>query len=84
MDEVAPEVTDTMLDVLFTSIDRLKEFPLMVKNSPEEKYKHLRELFVPFGVNGYAVLYEYKEHLDLIVIASIKHTKEQGFSGVVG
>lgn len=80
MDSVAPLVTDTMLDALFSGIAKLETFPLLAKTSSEEKYRHLRELFVPFGTHGYAVLYEYRDAKDLVIIASIKHIREGGYS----
>lgn len=80
MDRVAPLVTDTMLDALFLGIAKLEAFPLLAKTSSEEKYRNLRELFVPFGAHGYAVLYEYRDTKDLVIIASIKHIREGEYS----
>ncbi|MDD4965259.1 MAG: type II toxin-antitoxin system RelE/ParE family toxin [Gallionella sp.] len=79
MDGVAPLVTDTMLDALFSGIAKLETFPQLAKTSSEEKYQNLRELFVPFGAHGYAVLYEYRDTKDLVIIASIKHVREGGY-----
>ncbi len=65
----------TILD----GIERLEGFPQIARSSQDEKYQHMRELFIPFGGAGYSVLYEYKEETDTVVIASIRHSKESGY-----
>ena len=80
MDTVAPDITDDMIAGLYDGIGTLEQFPLIAKPSEEPKYQRLRELFVPFRSSGYWVLYEYREDLDLVLIASIRHTKENAFS----
>jgi plasmid stabilization system protein ParE len=80
MDTVAPEITDDMLTELYAGIGKLAQYPHIAKPSEEPKYQRLRELFVNFRSTGYWVLYEYREDLDLVLIASIRHSKENVFS----
>lgn len=51
----------------------------MAKCSEDEKYGHLRELFISFGKAGYVVLYEYREKTEAVIIAAIRHTRESGY-----
>ena len=40
---------------------------------------HLRELIIPFGDSGYAVLCRYEAVTDICHILSFKHQKEAGY-----
>lgn len=80
MDMVAPNMTDDMLLELYDGIGKLEQYPLIAETSKEAKYQKLRELFVSFRSSGYWVLYEYRVNLDLVLIASIRHSKENAFS----
>lgn len=79
MQAMEPTLKKRVVLTIFDGIERLESFPLIAKPSQDEKYKHMRELFVPFGAAGYSVLYEYKEETDTVLIASIRHTKESGY-----
>jgi hypothetical protein len=79
MEAIEPVLKKRVILTILGGIERLETFPLIAKASHDEKYEHMRELFVPFGGAGYSVLYEYKEEVDIVLIASIRHTKEYGY-----
>ncbi|MDP1774185.1 MAG: type II toxin-antitoxin system RelE/ParE family toxin [Methylobacter sp.] len=79
MQTIEPSLKKRVVLTILDGIERLESFPQIAKPSQDEKYKHMRELFVPFGGAGYSVLYEYKAEADTILIASIRHTKESGY-----
>ena len=79
MQAVEPSLKKRVVLTILEGIERLESFPQIAKPSQDEKYQHMRELFVPFGGAGYSVLYEYKEESDTVLIASIRHTKESGY-----
>ncbi|WP_151193221.1 type II toxin-antitoxin system RelE/ParE family toxin [Cysteiniphilum sp. JM-1] len=56
-------------------IQLLKETPEMGRPLSD----HLRELIIPFGDSGYAVLYRYEAMTDICHILSFKHQKEAGY-----
>lgn len=79
MQTIEPSLKKRVVLTILEGIECLESFPQIAKSSQDEKYKHMRELFVPFGGAGYSVLYEYKEKSDTVLIASIRHTKESGY-----
>lgn len=40
----------------------------------------MRELVIGRGLHGYVALYEYVEMLDLVVVLSLRHQREDGFT----
>ncbi len=74
-----PALKKRVVLTILEGIERLESFPCIAKASQEEKYRFMRELFIPFGGAGYSVLYEYKDEADTVLIASIRHTKESGY-----
>jgi plasmid stabilization system protein ParE len=79
MAEIDPSLKSRMILTIVNGIERLKIFPGIAKPSHDEKYKHMRELFIPFGAAGYVALYEYREKTDTVLIASIRHARESGY-----
>ena len=39
-----------------------------------------RLYLLQFGSSGYAILYDYNEELDMVIVLRIKHQKEVGFN----
>jgi plasmid stabilization system protein ParE len=68
-----------VIKIIFEGIDRLKAFPEIAPPSQHERFQHMRELFIPFGKNGYCVLYEYQAETGIILINAIRHAKEAGY-----
>ncbi len=79
MQEVDPSLKKRLITTILDGIQILSDFPGIAKTAQDEKYKHLRELFIPFGGAGYSVLYEYRQPSDTVLIAAIRHTRESGY-----
>jgi len=77
--EIEPNLKQRVILTLFDGIEVLQKYPLIAKASADEKYQHMRELFIAFGNAGYVALYEYHEDKDLVLINSIRHTREAGY-----
>jgi len=77
--EIEPNLKKRIISTIFDGIEILDKFPQIAKSSENEKYKHMRELFIPFGGAGYVVLYEYHEEKNIVLINSIRHAKEAGY-----
>lgn len=43
-------------------------------------HRDLRELSIRFGSSGYVALYRYDDTADAVVILTIRHQKEAGYS----
>ena len=76
---IAPNLADKAILAIFEGIDVLRTFPEISQFCPDEPYKHMRELVIPFGKSAYLVLYEYERSLDEVIIAAIRHSKESGY-----
>ncbi len=67
----------------FEAISVIREYIAILQKSPfagrSIEDSELRELIVPFGASGYVVLYKYYFERDLVVIAAIKHQKEDDY-----
>ena len=79
MQEIEPSIKQRVILTILEGIQILSDFPCIAKPAQDEKYKHLRELFIPFGGSGYSVLYEYRQPSDTVLIAAIRHTRESGY-----
>ncbi|MFI3198443.1 MAG: type II toxin-antitoxin system RelE/ParE family toxin [Methylococcaceae bacterium] len=79
MQEIEPSLKQRVISTIFDGIEILQKFPRIAKPSEDEKYKHMRELFIAFGGTGYVVLYEYHEENNIVLINSIRHTREAGY-----
>jgi plasmid stabilization system protein ParE len=42
--------------------------------------KEFREILIKYGVSGYACLYSFDQHADLVIIHAIRHQRELGYS----
>lgn len=76
---IDPSIGRRAIKAILDSIDLLETFPLMTEASQEPEYIGMHELHVPFGEAGYLVLYEFDEVNDVVIIAGIKHTRENGY-----
>ncbi|WP_440616966.1 type II toxin-antitoxin system RelE/ParE family toxin [Cysteiniphilum sp. 6C5] len=56
-------------------VQLLKETPEMGRPLSD----NLRELIIPFGDSGYAVLYRYEAVTDICHVLAFKHQKEAGY-----
>lgn len=64
-----------------TIIDALKSlarFPAIGR--PVRDHRDLRELSIRFGRSGYVALYRYDPEADAVVILTIRHQKQAGYS----
>ncbi|MDD2776193.1 MAG: type II toxin-antitoxin system RelE/ParE family toxin [Gallionella sp.] len=77
---ISPDKVEKSLKAITLGISRLKDFPEIAAPSKIEKYQNLRELFIPFGKNGYCVLYEYHPQSDTVLINAIRHSLECGYA----
>jgi plasmid stabilization system protein ParE len=77
--EIEPNLKKRIISTIFDGIEILERFPQIAKPSQNEKYKHMRELFIPFGGSGYVVLYEYLQEKNVVLINSIRHAREAGY-----
>ena len=57
-------------------IEILQNLPLAGRSVDDSE---LRELIIPFGSSGYIVLYKNDFKRDLVIIAAIKHQKEDDY-----
>lgn len=80
MAEIEPNLKSKVVVTILEGIEILKTFPQIAKPSQDEKYKHMRELFISFGKSGYSVLYEYDMQNEAVYIASIRHSREAGYT----
>lgn len=84
MRRVSPETVGKMTLEILTSLDILSEQPEI--GSPShypvlaEEFSNLRKFIIRFGKGSYIVLYNYDRTQDIVVLAHIKHSKEQNFS----
>jgi len=70
------KTANTMLEVISFKLDVLLEHPKIGK--PRLEFgNYTRQLFIPFGANGYVVLYQIKNNK--ILILAIKHVLELNF-----
>ncbi len=77
MNTVAPNVKDKMIDRLLSGISQLAINPRLGKPSNRKLF---RELIIPFGQSAYIVLYQYNDSNDRVIVARIRHSKENGFN----
>lgn len=67
----------------YEAISVIREYISILQKSPFAgraiQDSELRELIVPFGAGGYTILYKYYFEHDLVVIAAIKHQKEDDY-----
>ncbi|WP_192483942.1 MULTISPECIES: type II toxin-antitoxin system RelE/ParE family toxin [Cysteiniphilum] len=62
--------------------NEIAKYIQLLKETPEigrPLSDHLRELIIPFGDSGYAVLYRYEAVTDICHVLAFKHQKEVGY-----
>lgn len=64
------------LETIVGATDMLQEFPHAGRPADDLEPDH-RELLIPFGVSGYALVYELRG--DTVVILALKHQREAGY-----
>lgn len=74
--ESDPGAAQETIDLIVTAIDVLKHHPL-VGRITEEAY---RELVISRGATGYLALYRYDEARDAVLVLTIRHQRESGYS----
>ena len=79
MQDIDPSLKQRVISTILDGIEILRKFPRIAKPSKDERYRHMRELFIPFGGTGYAVLYEHHADDDIVLINSIRHAREAGY-----
>lgn len=79
MAQIEPRLEAEVISTILKGIEILSTFPEIAEPAEEEKYQHMRELFVPFGKAGYSVLYEYDARNEAVYIAALRHTREDGY-----
>ncbi|MGZ6393929.1 MAG: type II toxin-antitoxin system RelE/ParE family toxin [Pseudobdellovibrionaceae bacterium] len=80
MAQIEPKLKGKVISTIAEGIEILSTFPEIAEPAKDEKYKHMRELFVPFGKAGYSVLYEYDTPNKAVYIAALRHTREAGYN----
>ena len=64
------------LETIVAATDLLQEFPHAGRPADDLEPEH-RELLIPFGASGYAVVYEVRGNR--VVILALKHQREAGY-----
>jgi len=80
MAQIEPKLKGKVISTIAEGIEILSTFPEIAEPAKDEKYRHMRELFVPFGKAGYSVLYEYDPTDKAVYIAALRHTREAGYN----
>ena len=73
-DEIGPRAIRAIIEAL----KPLARFPAIGR--PVRDHRELRELSIRFGRSGYVALYRYDRQADAIVVLTICHQKEAGYS----
>lgn len=82
--KVSPETVGKMTLEILNSLDILSEQPEI--GSPShyadlaEEFSNLRKFVIRFGRSSYIVLYHYDKVKNVVVLAYMKHSREQSFS----
>lgn len=79
VEQIDPKLKSVVVATVMAGIDTLGTFPEIAPFCQDESYKHMRELFIPYGKSGYLVLYQYTKTLNEVLIAAIRHSKESGY-----
>ena len=71
-----PEIAANAMQTIADKIGTLADLPNIGSPVPNEVIPNLRKLIVSFGKNGYIVLYSYQAESDLVLIETIRHSRE--------
>jgi len=64
------------IDVIRDGIEILERHPLVGRSCEEG----LRELLISYGKSGYVALYSYEQREDVVLVLTIRHQREAGYS----
>ena len=76
--EIGLRAVRTILDAL----KPLAQFPAIGR--PVRDHRELREISIRFGRSGYVALYRHDHAADAVVVLTIRHQKEAGYSDFEG
>lgn len=76
LQENAPNKTSEAIQKIFDKIEVLINFPELGNTVLNEKYQNLRQLVIPYGKAGYVALYNYDKENDVIIMETIRHSRE--------
>jgi len=65
-------------ELILQQADLLEIFPNAGRPAEDLNPEH-RELFIPFGVAGYALLYHFDEQRAAVTVLAVRHQKEVGY-----
>ena len=72
----APQAAVIAIDVIRDGIEILERHPFVGRPCEEG----LRELLISYGKSGYVALYSYEQRQDVVIVLSIRHQREAGYS----
>jgi addiction module RelE/StbE family toxin len=72
----APPAAAAAIDVIRDGIEILARHPLVGRPCEEG----LRELVISYGKSGYVALYSYEQTQDVVLVLTIRHQREAGYS----
>jgi addiction module RelE/StbE family toxin len=72
----APTAAVAAIDVIRDGIEILERHPLVGRSCEEG----LRELLISYGKSGYVALYSYEQREDVVLVLTIRHQREAGYS----
>lgn len=71
-----PEVAANAIQNITDKIGTLSDFPNIGSQVSNEEIPNLRKLIISYGKNGYVALYSYQVESDLVLIETIRHSRE--------
>lgn len=74
--ENAPEKVDEAMQTIFDRFDVLLTFPEIGSSVQSKTIQNLRKLVIPYGRSSYVALYSYESDKDLIILQTIRHSRE--------
>lgn len=72
----APQAAVTAIDEIRDGIEILERHPFVGRPCEEG----LRELLISYGKSGYVALYSYEQSQDVVLVLTIRHQREAGYS----
>jgi plasmid stabilization system protein ParE len=63
---------------IIDALQQLAQFPAIGR--PVRDHRELRELSIHFGRSGYVALYRHDPRADAVVVLTIRHQKEAGYT----
>ena len=72
----APQAAVKAIEVIRDGIEILERHPFVGRPCEEG----LRELLISYGKSGYVALYSYEQSQNVVLVLSIRHQREAGYS----